>query len=94
MGAQSVPMTINETLTEALANLDTAASDVTLDFSAVNRIDAGALRALDALIAAASAKAVKVSLSGVNVTVYKVLKLTNTGPLTYSSPAPRSISRN
>jgi anti-anti-sigma regulatory factor len=87
-------MTINETLTEALANLDTAAGEVTLDFSAVSRIDAGALRALDALIAAAGAKAVKVSLSGVNVTVYKVLKLTNTGPLTYSSPASRSISRN
>jgi anti-anti-sigma regulatory factor len=49
--------------------------DLTLDFSRVVRIDPGAVRGLEALAQAASEKAAKITLRGVNVEVYKVLKL-------------------
>lgn len=50
-------------------------SEVTLDFSSVSRVDAPTLRELAELAHIADAKAVKVNLRGVNVDVYKVLKL-------------------
>ena len=56
--------------------LDSAQGEVLLDFSAVHRINAGALQAMEKLAAMADAKAVKVVLRGVNVSVYKVLTLT------------------
>ncbi len=46
-----------------------------LDFSSVRRIDSTALRALEEFARLADEKAVKVVLCGVNVDVYKVLKL-------------------
>jgi anti-anti-sigma regulatory factor len=55
--------------------LDGADHEVVLDFSPVRRIDPGALRALDKLAGNADAKAVKIILRGVSVSVYKVLKL-------------------
>jgi anti-anti-sigma regulatory factor len=55
--------------------LDSAHSDVVLDFSAVRRIDPNALRAMEKLAGLADGKAVKVVLRGVNVDIYKVLKL-------------------
>ncbi|MFI5115158.1 MAG: STAS domain-containing protein [Terriglobales bacterium] len=55
--------------------LDSAHSDVVLDFSAVHRIDPNALRAMEELAGLADGKAVKVVLRGVNVDIYKVLKL-------------------
>jgi anti-anti-sigma regulatory factor len=61
-------------LQEALEKLDGAAGEVVLDFSSVHRIDASALRAMENLAGAVDGKA-KVALHGVNVGVYKVLKL-------------------
>jgi anti-anti-sigma regulatory factor len=62
-------------LQEARAKLDGAEGDVVLDFSAVHRIDPSALREMIELARTADEKAVKVVLRGVNVEIYKVLKL-------------------
>lgn len=45
------------------------------DFASVRRIDSGAVRALEDFAGVADEKAVKIVLCGVNVDVYKVLKL-------------------
>lgn len=68
---------INDTLQDALAKLqlDGAGGEVVVDFSGVQRIDPGTLKTLDKLAGAAHEKATKVVLGGVNVEVYKVLKL-------------------
>lgn len=55
--------------------LNTAQGDVVLNFSSVCRIDPQALRAMEKLAGLADGKAVKVVLRGVNVDIYKVLKL-------------------
>ena len=62
-------------LREALDKLDTKNGDVSLDFSPVQQIDAGIVRALEELANRADDKGVRVSLRGVKVEVYKVLKL-------------------
>ncbi len=62
-------------LQAARETLDTAQGDVVLNFSAVRRIDPQALRAMEKLAGLADGKAVKVVLRGVNVDIYKVLKL-------------------
>ena len=62
-------------LQEAGEKVDHADSEVVLDFSAVRRIDASALRAMETLAGIAEAKSVKVGLRGVNIDIYKVLKL-------------------
>jgi len=49
--------------------------EVVLDFSAVERIDPAGIREMEKLAGIADAKAVKVVLAGVNVDIYKVLKL-------------------
>jgi len=68
-------MTMNETLQEALGKLDSARGELVLDFSGVDRIDSSELRALENFSKVAEERSVKVALSGVNVDVYKVLKL-------------------
>ena len=73
-------MTLNETLEQAFRNLDGAARELVLDFSSVRRIDAGGIGSLEKLAAAADAKSVKVDLQGVDVSVYKVLKLVKLTP--------------
>ncbi len=55
--------------------LDSTQGGVVLDFSSVRRIDPSGLRAMEKLAGAADEKAVKVVLRGVNVDIYKVLKL-------------------
>ena len=65
---------------QAWDNLDSAVREVALDFSSVRRIDPSALRAMEKLAGAADDKAVKVVLRGVDVKVYKVLKLVNLAP--------------
>ena len=55
--------------------LHSADGDVILDFSSVRRIDSHALSAIDRLVTEADEHAIKVVLRGVNVEVYKVLKL-------------------
>jgi anti-anti-sigma regulatory factor len=62
-------------LEAARETLDIAKGDVVLDFSSVRRIDPSALRAMETLAGIADKKAVKVVLHGVNVDIYKVLKL-------------------
>jgi len=62
-------------LQEAAGSLDGAQGEAILDFSSVRRIDAGTLRALDDFARVAHEKAVRIVLRGVNVEVYKVLKL-------------------
>jgi len=66
---------VGRTLQEALAKLNGAGGEVLLDFSAVHRIDPSALRAMENLAKSADDKATKVVLRGVNVDIYKVLKL-------------------
>ena len=62
-------------LQEAAEKLDSAEVEVSLDFSSVLRIDASGLMALEEFAGVADDKGVKVALRGVNVSVYKVLKL-------------------
>lgn len=49
--------------------------EAVLDFSLVKRLDTRALGTIEELVAAAEGMNVKLELRGVNVTVYKVLKL-------------------
>jgi anti-anti-sigma regulatory factor len=62
-------------LKEAGQKLDSAEGEAFLDFSSVRRIDSSALRAMEEFARIADEKAIKVVLRGVNVDVYKVLKL-------------------
>ena len=62
-------------LREAEEKLLAGDSEVTLDFSSVSRVDAPTLHELAELARIADAKAGRVNLRGVNVEVYKVLKL-------------------
>ncbi len=68
-----------DSVVQALQNggekLDSVEGEVTLDFSSVLRIDPIALRAMEEFARLADGKGVKVVLRGVNVNVYKVLKL-------------------
>jgi anti-anti-sigma regulatory factor len=67
-------------LEDAREKLDCADGKVVLDFSSVRRIDAGALTAMEKLAGIADEKAVKIVLRGVNVDIYKVLKLVKLSP--------------
>jgi anti-anti-sigma regulatory factor len=62
-------------LLEAREKLDTTEGDVFLDFSTVRRIDPSALREMAKLAGIADDKAVRVVLRGVNIDIYKVLKV-------------------
>jgi anti-anti-sigma regulatory factor len=62
-------------LQEARKKLDGADGEAVLDFSSVRRVDTSMLKALEEFVRTADEKAVKVVLRGVNVDVYKVLKL-------------------
>jgi anti-anti-sigma regulatory factor len=64
-----------QTLQDASEKVDGADGALTLDFSAVNRINPAALKAMETLAAVADGKSVKVVLRGTNVDIYKVLKL-------------------
>jgi anti-anti-sigma regulatory factor len=66
-------------LQEAGEKLDRAGGEVVLDFSSVRRIDSRALGAMEEFAGVADDKGVKVVLRGVNVGVYKVLKLVKLG---------------
>ncbi len=60
--------------------LDSAEPEVVLDFSMVRRIDPSAIAAIDRLATSAEQLAVRVVLRGVNVEVYRVLKLVKLAP--------------
>jgi anti-anti-sigma regulatory factor len=64
-----------QALQEAGEKLDGVEGAVVLDFSSVCRIDAGVLRGMEEFACIADDKGVKVELRGVNVSVYRVLKL-------------------
>ena len=64
-----------EALQEARDVLDHADGEIVMDFSAVHRIDARTLKELEDFANRADDRQVKVALRGVNVDVYKVLKL-------------------
>ncbi len=67
-------------LKESCEKLDGAVGDLMLDFSAVPRIDASGLKAMEALADTAAEKGIKVVLCGVNVDIYKVLKVARLTP--------------
>src|SRR5271166_3494101 len=69
-----------QALQEAREKLDSAEGDVCLDFSSVRRIDPSALREMEELASIADDRAVKIVLRGVNVDIYKVLKLMKLAP--------------
>lgn len=62
-------------LQEAGENLDATQGEAVLDFSSVLRIDSSVLEAMEKFASVADEKTVKVVLRGVNVNIYKVLKL-------------------
>jgi len=62
-------------LQEAGQKLESSESEAVLDFSTVRRIDPSILRAIEEFACIAHDRAVKVAIRGVNVDVYKVLKL-------------------
>jgi len=64
-----------QALQDAGEKLDTGDGEVILDFSSVHRIDPGAVRAMEKLADMADDKTVKIVLRGVNIEIYKVLKL-------------------
>jgi ABC-type transporter Mla MlaB component len=70
---------IAECLIDARNQLN-GASETILDFSAVQRIDSQTLRALEELLDLADDKSTKIALQGVNVDIYKVLKLVRLAP--------------
>jgi anti-anti-sigma regulatory factor len=69
-----------QTLREAGEKVETANGEMILDFSAVRRVEPSAVIALEELAAVAEQKHVKLTLRGVNVDVYKVLKLVKLAP--------------
>ena len=64
-----------QSLQMAIQQLDRAGGEMVLDFSSVQRIDPGALEAMQKLAGMAEGKATKLILQDVNVAIYKVLKL-------------------
>lgn len=71
---------IADALQVAREQLNGAQGEVVLDFSAVGRIDPPAIQAMETLAGSAAEKSIKVGLRGVNVDVYKVLKLAKLVP--------------
>ena len=68
------------TLPGAGAKLDGAGGEVVLYFSDVRQIDANEIKALQEFAGIATTKNTKLVLRGVNVGVYKVLKLVSLAP--------------
>lgn len=66
---------VADALRTARETLNSAEGELQLDFSSVSRIDAAGLHALKELVASAREKSVPITLRGVNVELYKVLKL-------------------
>jgi anti-anti-sigma regulatory factor len=67
-------------LNQARERLACGEGDLVLDFSSVRRVDAAGLKAIEELTALADQKSTKLLLRGVNVGVYKVLKLVSLVP--------------
>ena len=66
---------IAQSIDEIREKLSSTDGEAVLDFSSVERLDTAGLSALEGLATAADEKGVRLELRGVNVGVYKVLKL-------------------
>ena len=66
---------VAQNLHEVREKIEAGGGQIVLDFSAAIRIGTSAVQAIEELAAAAEKQSVKVEFRGVNVTVYKVLKL-------------------
>ncbi|MDR3747976.1 MAG: STAS domain-containing protein [Acidobacteriota bacterium] len=66
---------VSESLQRVCEKLTASHDDVCLDFANVRRIGPDSLKVMEKLAGLAEEKAVKASLRGVNVNVYRVLKL-------------------
>lgn len=66
---------VGQALRQVRGKLNDTDGELVLDFSSIERIDASVIAALEELAVAAKEKSVKVVLRGVNVGIYKVLKL-------------------
>jgi anti-anti-sigma regulatory factor len=66
---------IAESVNQAREKLTAQDQEAVVDFSGVLRMDTSGLHATESLCDAADAKSVRLTLRGVNVGVYKVLKL-------------------
>ncbi len=75
LGPESNESRTIKMLDDARDRIETSDGEIALDLSSVDRVDPGAVISLDRLASKAEEKAVKVVLRGVNVDVYKVLKL-------------------
>ena len=64
-------------LQRATEMLNGGDSEAVLDFSAVERVDPNELKLIEKLAALAGEKSLKIALRGVNVGIYKALKLAN-----------------
>ena len=64
-----------QALETAEGKLDGSEGEVVLDFSSVRRVDPDILRAMENLAGVADGKNVRIVLRGVNVDIYKVLKM-------------------
>jgi len=67
-------------LQQAGMRLDTADGHLVLDFSAVRRIDPATVNAMAELAGIADGKGIRLVLRGVNIDVYRVLKLAKLAP--------------
>jgi anti-anti-sigma regulatory factor len=67
-------------LTQAADLLGNGDDELVLDFSSVQRIDTVGLKALEQLVAQAEERKTRLVLQGVNVDLYKVLKLYKLAP--------------
>jgi ABC-type transporter Mla MlaB component len=67
-------------LQQAGEGLDKANGQMVLDFSTVRRVDPAALCAMEEFAVTAAGRGVKLTLRGVNIDVYKVLKLAKLVP--------------
>jgi len=68
---------IVQALQETVDKLDSVEDEVVLDFTSVRRIGSSALKGMEDFASMAENKGVRVVLCGVNVGIYKVLKLVN-----------------
>ena len=69
------PECVVQSLERDVAERLKAGGEIILDLSAVQRIDANVAEAMESLADLGDAASVKIALSGVNVDIYKVLKL-------------------
>ncbi|HET9409577.1 MAG TPA: STAS domain-containing protein [Candidatus Sulfotelmatobacter sp.] len=67
---------VSSQLHEAEKKMSSTDGELVLDCSTIRRVDASALHAMERFAHVAEDKGVKVVLRGVNVEIYKVLKLT------------------